>query len=744
MSRNLLLFLFSVLVAGITNTHAQFYADSLFAFGPCNADTTNPCPSGVRRPGEAVDTDQSNYAEMFTSLGLGQTVFLEFGFSIPAQAGAFVGLTIQEGNQNLNIDLLSSLTIQLLDTGGNVVAEKSNVNLQDIGLLSGTSNLNLLAFFTAPGNYNIERVRIELRSLAGILNNIRVYNAFYLNANQLGVGCGIDFGDTVTAAGPNVPGNVLTGGVTDPDSAADGNINSYATLMLPLIGSAFIEIGWTNPGNPGDFVGFLLSEPNSFLSLGLLNNATITLYDTANTVVHTESSFDLTDVNLLVADTSKRTLGIYAPQGNYIFTKARLQFSGLLTLLKTVRIYEAYKFNPVPAILNVTVTQPFPFCQGATATLAADTGFTNYAWNTGANTPTITTTQPGSFFVTATTPQGCTAVSAVTTIAFDSAAPAPIINIMGDTILCLGEQVTLQSSYPTGNIWSNGFTTQSIVVAAPGTFHVSTVDPNYLCPGLSDTIQVFATSIDTVITGPAGVCPGVPFTLTASGGDDYLWNTGETTASIAPSINTPTTFSVLISDTLGCSATATIMVDVVPLNSVQANNDNGEASFEVPLTIDVTLNDVGNGVVTFVSNPNHGTVGFNDSVIMYTPSPGYLGLDSVFYTFCLPGCDNICDTAWLVISVGVRVPPVITPNGDGNNDIFVIPGIDKYPNSQLQILNRWGDVVYSSAPYQNDWDGTSNTGLSIGSGFLTDGTYFYVLTLTPDLDPMKGFLELRK
>ncbi|KKN08105.1 hypothetical protein LCGC14_1060080 [marine sediment metagenome] len=46
-----------------------------------------------------------------------------------------------------------------------------------------------------------------------------------------------------------------------------------------------------------------------------------------------------------------------------------------------------------------------------------------------------------------------------------------------------------------------------------------------------------------------------------------------------------------------------------------------------------------------------------------------------------------------------------TPNGDGNNDSWVIPGIDNYPNNRVSVFNRWGNLVFEAKGYANDWDG---------------------------------------
>ena len=67
----------------------------------------------------------------------------------------------------------------------------------------------------------------------------------------------------------------------------------------------------------------------------------------------------------------------------------------------------------------------------------------------------------------------------------------------------------------------------------------------------------------------------------------------------------------------------------------------------------------------------------------------------------------------------VTVPNVITANGDGWNDIFMIDYLNQYDIRKLTIFNRWGTIVYQSDNYQNDWDG----------GNVSDGVYFYVLEL---------------
>lgn len=66
---------------------------------------------------------------------------------------------------------------------------------------------------------------------------------------------------------------------------------------------------------------------------------------------------------------------------------------------------------------------------------------------------------------------------------------------------------------------------------------------------------------------------------------------------------------------------------------------------------------------------------------------------------------------------------IVTPNGDGINDHFVIENIELYPNNTLVIFDKAGRVLYSVRGYKNEWDGKLN-GVP-----LHEGTYYYVLVI---------------
>lgn len=84
---------------------------------------------------------------------------------------------------------------------------------------------------------------------------------------------------------------------------------------------------------------------------------------------------------------------------------------------------------------------------------------------------------------------------------------------------------------------------------------------------------------------------------------------------------------------------------------------------------------------------------------------------------------------------GIIIPNVFTPNGDGLNDSFKIPGLELYEANELTILNRWGGTVYDKKGYTNDWTATG----------LNEGTYFYLLkvkTATNKWEVYKGYVTI--
>lgn len=72
---------------------------------------------------------------------------------------------------------------------------------------------------------------------------------------------------------------------------------------------------------------------------------------------------------------------------------------------------------------------------------------------------------------------------------------------------------------------------------------------------------------------------------------------------------------------------------------------------------------------------------------------------------------------------------VFTPNSDNMNDTWMVNGIENFPNNQLLVYNRWGQLVYSTRGYANDWTGTNTDGEE-----LQTGAYWYIFQLNDPND----------
>lgn len=79
---------------------------------------------------------------------------------------------------------------------------------------------------------------------------------------------------------------------------------------------------------------------------------------------------------------------------------------------------------------------------------------------------------------------------------------------------------------------------------------------------------------------------------------------------------------------------------------------------------------------------------------------------------------------------------ILTPNGDGRNDRWVVRNLDSYPNNEVKIFDRSGRLVYQRRNYSNEWDGTIN-----GSP-LAEGTYYYILTINGGEAMAKGYITI--
>lgn len=96
------------------------------------------------------------------------------------------------------------------------------------------------------------------------------------------------------------------------------------------------------------------------------------------------------------------------------------------------------------------------------------------------------------------------------------------------------------------------------------------------------------------------------------------------------------------------------------------------------------------------------------------------------------------------VSITVRVEEdykvtaynILTPNGDGQNDTWVVENLSTYPQAEVKVYDKAGRLVFSKRGYTNDWNGQYN-----GNTLATD-TYYYIITFGADKPASKGYLTI--
>ncbi len=179
-----------------------------------------------------------------------------------------------------------------------------------------------------------------------------------------------------------------------------------------------------------------------------------------------------------------------------------------------------------------------------------------------------------------------------------------------------------------------------------------------------------------------------------------------------------------------------------------AITDTFDVAFAGARFIDVLLNDsiVSDYTLQVIQTPLHGKLNnLGNGKFVYSAYPDFIGQDFLKYTLCSILCPDQCTEAVVVFSIGGSVtcstPSIITPNGDGVNDSFIVPCLalfNEYPNNSLSMFNQWGDEVFHASPYSNNWEGTYQ------GEPVPPGTYYYILDLGDGTKPIAGFLIIKR
>ena len=406
-----------------------------------------------------------------------------------------------------------------------------------------------------------------------------------------------------------------------------------------------------------------------------------------------------------------------------IFYVSTTDSLGILTCIDSVTVMRL-----IPRLPDTTLA-----CHADSAWLDAGPGFLNYFWwETGGHTQTIWAQDTGWYHVTCDTLEFQGVVDS-TWVYFQNAGI-----VQNDTLTCYSYSLELcvepdtlkyvwTSSDPNYVIENN---TAACIDVVPEmdttTFYVSITDSlNVMTCIDSITVWLYPRirfeEVTQINTGCPGTCKG-QLEVIVSGGKppySYLWYTSPYQYDSIAFGLCETDYTFEVKDQYICIRDTLLQVEVFDTPSVEISTEPDTAGVYIE-----------NPVVTFTfENLSIDSIqiidwnwNFGDSTYSVEEMPTKVFEDVRNYEvwFKYTTSDECIDSVMINIDVKpveLIIPNIITPNGDGINDIFVVKELEYYMSNKMAIFNRYGKRVFSQTNYQSDWDGDN----------LRDGAYFYVL-----------------
>ncbi len=442
------------------------------------------------------------------------------------------------------------------------------------------------------------------------------------------------------------------------------------------------------------------------------------------------------------------TLSALCP-GNYVVTVTDANGCRAIDLVSIIEPKE---------LLLTTVVDSSAYCNGngrgqVTVSLTGGTGPYDYRWSNGDSTiasaaasNTITDVDAGSYTVTVTDANGCIATSTIDVFVRSN---PQVVNIDVTATLCNEPNgaivLTVNTTDPTLTYdWSHDANLNS-----PNASNLATATYTVTITAAStcDTvIDIFVPAInppvvDSVIVKDSycGNEDGVASVQVTSGTPPYVFTWSHDTSLVT---NTATdlvegTYTVTVTDANGCDTTLSVSIVEIeaPQLSVVPNVPQTIYSGQA-VDIEVSLvSPIDSVYYEWLEFPGLDCYDCTNPIATPDRSTTY----QVRVTDNFTGCT---DTAYVTIVVrdetNIFIPNAITPNGDGANDTWVLRELATFPDNEVIILNRWGDVVFSASPYQNDFDGTYN-----GTP-LPAGTYYYIIKLDNISESVTGPITIIK
>ena len=228
------------------------------------------------------------------------------------------------------------------------------------------------------------------------------------------------------------------------------------------------------------------------------------------------------------------------------------------------RVYQSVvEVHELPVVSVVGVTD---ICQGQNTTLTA-MGASSYLWNTGETSPEISVSPASNttYLVTGYDDNGCSAVVQKVV----NVESLPVVQVLGDRTICQGQSTVLTAVGGISYQWSNGSTSQDIVVYPNvTTTYTVTVYNASGCSAVGSATVTVNVLPSIFFSGNTTICQGQSTTIVATGGYSYSWSTGATTNSIT--VSEPGVYKVNVTNSLNCmrSDSVTVVVRDNPIVNV--------------------------------------------------------------------------------------------------------------------------------------------------------------------------------
>lgn len=256
--------------------------------------------------------------------------------------------------------------------------------------------------------------------------------------------------------------------------------------------------------------------------------------------------------------------------GNYFVTTTDVNGCTAMSSTKTIVV------NPLPAPV-INAQGATSFCDGGSVVLDAGAGYNSYAWSNGKTTPTNTINSSGTYWVTVTDGNGCSATAAAVEVT-EWIPPTPeISSSTGIFTFCTNDGVSLFTVSGYNYQWLkagnaiDGATNSIYYPSGSGNYKVTLTDEH----GCSKTSALKSVTINTnpvpVISGPDVVCDGSSIVLNCGNFSSYSWSNGSTSPTIT--VSSADNYSVVVTDANNCqgiSAIKNITISALPTPVITA------------------------------------------------------------------------------------------------------------------------------------------------------------------------------